>query len=356
MGRMIDMMRGAERRPNVIPTPAAAAPEVEDEGPVAIVVAEDRPITAPPLEDDDAVPFIEVGGPRGEPNLRIVPAPAIAHERKLEVHPSPAQAGPGTREAGGPGARAAVLPLEPTAALAPVPSPASRERGESQTPALFTIRFQPVHAARLGGRGPIAELITFHQPDHPVSVQYRSLAAEIARQLPGPLPRVLLFTGAADGVGTSTVVLNLAITLARQETKVTVADAHLARPALAQRLGLPAGPGWREVIAGQMPAAWCLQETAQSNLLVLPAGVSGELRHGSDAGKVVEALRDRSDCVLLDAGPWGESESAADLAASSDAVYLVLWQDAAQSPEAAALQDEVLTQTGRLRGCVLTQK
>src|SRR5438034_5512352 len=32
----------------------------------------------------------------------------------------------------------------------------------------------------------------------------RSLPAEIARQLPGSLPRVLLFAGAAGGVGTST--------------------------------------------------------------------------------------------------------------------------------------------------------
>ena len=63
----------------------------------------------------------------------------------------------------------------------------------------------------------------------------------------------LLFAGAADDVGTSTVLLNLAVTLARQEATVTVVDAHLARPALADRLGLPPAPGLREVLAGQMP-------------------------------------------------------------------------------------------------------
>jgi Mrp family chromosome partitioning ATPase len=323
MGRMMDIMRSADRRPI-----AAAAPvesdEAEDDLPPA--VAEDRPITEPALEDDNNVPFIEVGGKR-EPTLRLVPAP----EQK---------------ETG------------PIGLIGPVPAaPAPlTHKDEIKPPTLFTIRFQPVHAARLGGRGPVAELIAFHHPDHAVSVQYRSLAAEIARQLPGPLPRVLLFVGASGGVGTSTVLLNLAITLARQEAKVTVADAHVTRPALAQRLGLPAGPGLREVLAGQMPATWCLHETAQPSLQILPAGIAGQPRSGADVASVVELLRDRSDCVLLDAGCWGESESAAELAAASDAVYLVLGQDSAASPETTALQEKILTETGRLRGCVLTQK
>ena len=40
---------------------------------------------SPPLEDDDDVPFIEVGGPR-EPSLRLVPATPL---------PSPGFAGEG---------------------------------------------------------------------------------------------------------------------------------------------------------------------------------------------------------------------------------------------------------------------
>jgi Mrp family chromosome partitioning ATPase len=199
-------------------------------------------------------------------------------------------------------------------------------------------------------------LIAFHQPDHPVSEQYRTLAAEIARQLPGTQPRVLLFTGAANGVGTSTVLLNLAMTLARQDAKVTVVDAHTARPALAARLGLPDGPGLREVLAGQVPPAWCLQETAHPNLMVLPSGTSGKRKDGVEASAILEALRERSDCVLLDAGPWSDTAPLADLASGSDAVYLVLKQDSATSPDVTALQEEILSETGRLRGCVITSR
>jgi Mrp family chromosome partitioning ATPase len=338
MGRMIDILRTADRRPAADPQPAVQPPdhddidEVDDEP--SIPDTEIESDLGPPIEDDNDVPFIEVGAGR-EPNLRIM-AP-----------PSPGFAG----EA--PEVRVFVGPESPEPSPA-IPLPLSRERGDE--PSLFTIRFQPVHAARLGGRCPVAELIAFHEPDHAVSVQYRSLATEIARQLPGTLPRILLFTGAGDGVGTSTVILNLAITLARQDAKVTVIDAHLARPSLAARLGLPAGPGLREVLSGQMPPAWVLQETAHPNLHMLPAGVAGTTRAGTDLGAILELLRDRSDCVLADAGPWGDGAIAAELAAGSDAVYLVMREEALATPGAVKLQEDVLERTGRLRGCVLTQR
>ena len=148
--------------------------------------------------------------------------------------------------------------------------------------------------------------------------------------------------------------LNLAVTLAKQEVTVTVVDAHVARPALGERLGLPPAPGLREVLAGQMPPAWCLQETVLANLCLLPAGLIGQPREDADEAAIVESLRDRNDCVLIDAGPWADAGLTASLAGGSDAVYLVVRQ--ASAAESTALQDKILQQTGRLRGCVLTAR
>src|SRR5690349_12227653 len=221
MGRMADILRNAERRPDARPAPADP-PEVEAEEPAEVEAGADA-VPFPELEDDDAVPFIEVGGPR-EPALRIVTPPP----------PPPPTTPPPPRN-------------EVTPTRAPAPDPT----GPLPPAGPFTIAFQPVHAGRLPGRGFGPELIAYHQPDHPVSVQYRSLAAEIARQLPGAGPRVLLFTAASAGAGTSTVLLNLAITLARQEAaRVVAVDANVARPALAAWLGVPAGPGLAEARAG----------------------------------------------------------------------------------------------------------
>jgi Mrp family chromosome partitioning ATPase len=222
-------------------------------------------------------------------------------------------------------------------------------------PGVIRIRFQPVHAGRRPGRGFGPELIAFHQPEHAVSVQYRSLAAEIMAQLPGSGPRVLLFTAAAPQAGTTTVLLNLAVTLARREAGVTVVDAHRARPAVAARLGLPAAPGLGEALARQTPLTWCLQETPQANLLVLPAGRPAAAREGTSLAALLEPLRDRNDWVLVDGGPWSAGPESAELAEGCDAIYLVLRSEDAGTPATAALQDAILEQSGRLRGCVLTQ-
>src|SRR4051794_27997035 len=82
MGRMIDILRTADRRPGADAPPAAeplasTVDEADDEP--AIPDTEIESEFGPPIEDDNDVPFIEVGGGR-EPTLRLVaapPAPAI---------------------------------------------------------------------------------------------------------------------------------------------------------------------------------------------------------------------------------------------------------------------------------------
>ena len=195
---------------------------------------------------DEAVPFVEVGS-SGEPALRLVDAPA-----------EPA----------------------PTTAPTPPTIPSYQHIDETLAPGLFTVRFRPVVAGVLPGRGFGSELVALHDPDHPISEQYRLLLGEIALQLPSGPPRVLLCTGATAESGTTTVLLNLALTIARTESaRVTVIDANIARPSLAEKLGLAAGPGLRDVLAGRTPLPWALQDTrmkaADRDQLPQPGG-----RHG----------------------------------------------------------------------------
>jgi Mrp family chromosome partitioning ATPase len=213
-----------------------------------------------------------------------------------------------------------------------------------------------VHAGKLSGRGFGPDLVAYHDPDHAVSGQYRSLVAEITAQLPGAQPRALAVTAAAPQAGASTVVLNLALTLARQdENRVVVVDAHPERPALAAKLGLSAKPGLREVLARHTPLAWSLQETAQANLLGLAAGQPATPWAEDELAGVLKLLRGRADWVLVDAGPWDGSATAAAVAEACDAVFLVMRHATAETPDAARIQTAILEATGRLRGCIVTQ-
>jgi len=255
----------------------------------------------------------------------------------------------------------AVAPVEPAApepivVRTPEPEPVLKLMTETLPPGLFTVRFRPVIAGHLPGRGFGPELIAFHDPDHPISEQYRHLAAEIALQLPNGPPRVLLLTGGTTEAGTTTVLLNLALTLARTgANRVTIVDANLARPAVAERLGLAASPGLCDVLAGRTPIPWAVQNTRHANLRALVAGRLTAPADETAFPPVIERLRSESDWVLIDAPTWSRPAESVPLADCCDALYLVMRQPDADTSESVEMQQGFLESTGRLKGCVLTQ-
>src|SRR5262249_34937438 len=134
------------------------------------------------------------------------------------------------------------------------------------------------HSEGVGRSRFAPELVAYHAPDLPAGERYRELLAALlsaAGVLPGDRCPVLLFTTAEPGAGATTVQLNVAITAARQgRRRVVVVAATLARPAVAERLGLPTVPGLREVLAGSAALEQALQPTEQANLRALTAGLA----------------------------------------------------------------------------------
>src|SRR5207302_4188833 len=120
------------------------------------------------------------------------------------------------------------------------------------------------------------DLVAFHQPEHPLSEQYRGLLASLTAQLPGGEPLALLFTRGASEAGKTTVLLNLAVTCAGQgNARVAVVDAGGSQGAVARKLCLAPAPGLGEVLANTISLQRALAETGLPNLFVLPAGAEG---------------------------------------------------------------------------------
>jgi Mrp family chromosome partitioning ATPase len=294
-----------------------------------------EPTRAHEMAEDDDVPFIEVGGPR--PVMHHLEP--IAPKSTLTPIPSPAKPGEGK----------ASIPI--ISRSAPTMSPRSTIGGTIAAPAIMTVRFEAIRGSEIIGGGFGTELIAFHQPNHAVSVQYRSLIAEIVTQLPGNKPRLLMFTAAKPGAGATTVALNLGISLARQEgSRIIVTDANFAQPDMAKRLGLPATPGLRDVVARHSPLTWSIQETTQSGMFALTAG-RDDAPPATELAPIIEQLRGRHDWTIVDAGPW--DERLVPLAETCDAIYLVHTEE---DPAARELIASILNATGRLRGCIVTRK
>jgi Mrp family chromosome partitioning ATPase len=302
------------------------APEAK---PALLPVSAPRPDPEPEPDLPSAMSFIEVGG-KLAPLDASPDVLATAPPGRTRLHPPHAERGPRLRK------------------LAARPDDGR------------TVRFRPVTGGTARPRPRFApELVAFHRPDHALSGQYQTLAEQMLAPLPADAPGILLFTAAAPGVGTTTVLLNLAVTIARHgDRQIVVIDANRDRAAVAARLGLTEAPGLGELLSGGLPLEEALQETGQAGLRALAAGAifpSGRVRLTAEALRpLLRQLRQASDLALIDAPSWDGRPEAAVLATLADAVYLVAPAAESDSPHAGALLQVMRQQGIPVRGQILT--
>jgi Mrp family chromosome partitioning ATPase len=203
------------------------------------------------------------------------------------------------------------------------------------------------------------DVVAYHHPKHAVSAEYRGLRDEMKRQVGTDGPKAVLFTAAASDNGTTTVLLNLAVSLAAEAgARVLVLDAELDRPAAARKMGLSDLPGLSEVLSQTTPLAWVLQPTVVPRLQVLGAGKptdSTPAALATDLPRVVTQLRQWFDWILVDGGVWGARPHRDGASPAFDGVYLVTRQAELDRPVFHALRAEVARHGGLLRGYITTR-
>ncbi len=237
--------------------------------------------------------------------------------------------------------------LEGSADVLASPAPSSAHRSA-------TFREVPIAARSRIAAGVVA----FHQPANPISAQYRDLLSAVQGALPSLGPVALPFSGAKVGAGTTTVVLNLAVSAARPgRRRVLVVDGNGRRSVLAARLGLEEAPGLAEVLAGTCPLEKALRSTEQTDLFALPAGLSGgtgPLRFQAETiGSLLRRLRQQFDLVFVDGPVWNGQPEVTSPGRACDAVFLVTAAADAGSPLLDDLFRAVPEQGARLTGCIV---
>lgn len=264
------------------------------------------------------------------------------------------EASPGVLAAGNVAKRNAA-PTRVTPAAPAVSLTVTGERAEAQKPAPRKVTLRELPAkAQTADFAP--ELVAFHAPRHPVSMQYRELIQTMLHANEG---QALLFTAARGEAGATTAILNLAISAAQLGRSVVVVDANWSRPAVGSRLGIPESPGLRELLSGKVDLERALRKTPLSQLQAIAAGLSpvgtvtrlpSERMHA-----LLTRLRERYDVIFIDAPSWDGRPELVALGQSCDAVYLVLPEAEAESREAQSLCQLIPEQGAKLAGCVLSR-
>jgi Mrp family chromosome partitioning ATPase len=168
-----------------------------------------------------------------------------------------------------------------------------------------------------------AEIVAYHEPNHPTSKEYAALLETMTQSGSG----MLLLAGARPSVGASTVLLNLAVIAAQQKKlRVVVVEATGKQAALAQRLGQTTNMGLEDVLAGTVALEHAISKTAVTSLHILPAGTT-RLPLGDAAMAWLGAwLRERYDLILIDGPTLDDATRLSALVPLVHGIYLVLPQ------------------------------
>jgi capsular exopolysaccharide synthesis family protein len=173
------------------------------------------------------------------------------------------------------------------------------------------------------------QLIVASDPRSPVAEAFRTLRTNIQfKSLDNPV-RTILVTSSAPGEGKSTVVANLAVSLAQTGAAVIAVDCDLRNPSLHTLFGLPNEGGLTSlVLQPDAGVRQFLQRSEAGGLDVLTSGPlppnPAELLGSKRMESLIHELRGMADYVVFDTPPVLAVTDAAVLATKLDGSMLVL--------------------------------
>lgn len=171
-----------------------------------------------------------------------------------------------------------------------------------------------------------------------VVLKRRALSSEIEEairtlrtniQFCGDDKRVIMITSCLGGEGKSTILLELACSLAALEKNVLLIDADL-RKAVPNATPLEKNirVGLTHYLAGQCDASEAIYQSNQVGVYLMPVGVAppnpSEMLASDRMKNLIAAARESYDYILIDSAPLGIVVDAAVLAPQCDGAILLI--------------------------------
>jgi len=173
-----------------------------------------------------------------------------------------------------------------------------------------------------------ANLVTHHSPKSPISEAFRTLRTNIHFADPDKPITEILISSAGPSEGKSTIVSNLALTVAATGKKTLLIDCDLRKPNVHNFFDLERDPGVTTILSGKMSSAEAIQQSPAENLSILTAGPippnPTEMLSSKTMRDLVEKFRKEFDMVLLDSPPVVAVTDAAILGSFLQATLLVV--------------------------------
>lgn len=174
--------------------------------------------------------------------------------------------------------------------------------------------------------------ISLDDPKSNVAEAFRTLRTNIQFSGIDKKLKSLVITSTRPSEGKSTVIVNLAITMAKANQKVLLVDADLRKPTIKKYFDLPDGTGLTSILveeSAELDAIHRIQEVPSLDIITsgpIPPNPS-ELLSSTRMKRFVEQMKNRYDMVLIDAPPIGVVSDAAIISTIVDGTILVCVQE-----------------------------
>jgi capsular exopolysaccharide synthesis family protein len=170
--------------------------------------------------------------------------------------------------------------------------------------------------------------IVQRQPNGLIAESFRQLRTDLLARVDRRGYRSILIAGASAESGTTTVVQNLALSLAANARRVLIIDANLRRPEAGAALGLPSSPGLSDYLSGRASADGIVHAMSDLPVSVLPCGstpekLTAEAFESAPCRELMSRLESEFDLVLIDCPPILLTSEAKILAKHVDAAVVV---------------------------------
>jgi capsular exopolysaccharide synthesis family protein len=200
---------------------------------------------------------------------------------------------------------------------------------------------------------------TFLNGNSPEGEAFRHLRTNIFAYSRRADLKSLLVTSAEAGEGKSTIIVNLAYTIAQSGRKVVVVDSDLRMPTLHKTFGLANDVGLSNLLRQEATLETALRQTSEPGIAVITSGPlpsnPAELLESSHMATVLAQLHQRYDIVLLDAPAFLAVTDAAVLAPQVDGVLLVVQLAQTRQEAVAEVSQRLATIHARAVGFVVSR-
>lgn len=195
------------------------------------------------------------------------------------------------------------------------------------------------------------------KPRSDVAESYRTIRTAVYFGIPDGQAKTILVTSPSPGDGKTTMISNLAITMAQAGRRVLLIDADCRKPMQHKIYGLESDVGLASILLDHSKTDAAIQPTNVENLSVLPCGPiptnPAELLNSQAFLDLIESLSPKFDHILIDSPPVIPVTDARILAASCDATILVLRAEKSTRKMSEFAVNSLTSVGGRLLGVVV---